>query len=158
MEAADHRMDLIDAGQLARAFEGVDHARVAAACQHDQAFVLDVQDDRLVVVNPRSAYHLPSIHATCDGLPFSNTVVRSICPVTSARPPITMDGPRSSMVSTSFRFEVALTRRDTLGLVAVRLNILCEIGIGMENDRQSRSPVALDEAEQAAGVIGVAMT
>ena len=53
MKAADDRMNAIYSRHLPRALQCVHHAGVAATGQHDEPFVLHVDHDRLIVMNPR---------------------------------------------------------------------------------------------------------
>src|SRR5688572_32799371 len=52
MESADDCVNLIHSRELSRAFQCIHHAGVAAAGQHDKPPVLDIENDRLIVMNP----------------------------------------------------------------------------------------------------------
>src|SRR3972149_6673494 len=66
VEAADKRVDALDAGQLPGVAQDVDDAGVAAAGEHDEPLAPDMSDQRLVVQEERGLSLLDDLEAGAD--------------------------------------------------------------------------------------------
>src|SRR5688572_28016781 len=158
MKATNDRMYLAHAGEITRALQGIDEPRVTATGEHHQTFVLYVEDDRLIVMDPRIG--LPPTVDQCNLIGAALLVRRGARNLPGHQGTIADEHRRPALFDylNIFRFQILPAGWKMLGFVAVTLNVLAlEIRIRVQHDRHFRPAVALDEPKQTPGMVRMAV-
>src|ERR1051325_8356162 len=158
MESSDNGMDLTDARHLTSALQRVHHAGMATCGQNYQTFVLDVHNDRLVIVNPWIRLPLPVDQRQLIGTAFFKW--RCAWNLACHQCSTADHHARSTFFDDFdvFRFEIPPARRKVFRLMPVGLNVLTfQVGGRMEHDRRSWPAVPLNKSQQTARVVRVAV-